>query len=190
MGISMGIGNVGSLGTIIKRKFRFTMGITWGGPSGTNNVIPTSYIKTTSRPKLSIDSTEINFLNATTWLPGKAKWEPITVTYIDVTDPLMSPLLDWVATIYDFTNSVDLPMGEKSDWFGIATINMYDGCGNNLETWTLKSCYPESIDLGELAYSESEEMTIELQLRYSDVTQSGSCDNPTVTSQGCGGCNT
>lgn len=184
MGSPMGIGNVGKQGTIIKRKFRFTLGITWGS----GNVIPTSYVKVAARPKLSIDSTEINFLNATTWIPGKAKWEPITVSYIDVTDSTTAPLLNWIATLYNFQDPVNLPMGEKTDWFGQATIQMFDGCGNMLETWTLGSCYPESIDFGETAYADSEEMTIELQLRYSDVTQMGSCGNPTAASAGCTGC--
>lgn len=182
MGNPMGIGNIGLKGVIIKRKFRFTMAIQWGQ----GQIIPASYVKMAARPKLSIDSTEINFLNATTWIPGKAKWEPITVTYIDVTDYTTGPLLNWIATIYNFQNSNYLQMGEKQDWFGQAIIQMYDGCGNVLDAWTLGSCYPESVDFGELAYADSEEMTIELQLRYSEVNQVGACGPTAVGS--CTGC--
>jgi hypothetical protein len=185
MGDPMGIGNVGAKGTILKRKFRFTLGITWGAGG---NTIPTSYVKVAARPKLSFDSTEINFLNATTWIPGKAKWEPISITYIDVTAATMGPLLNWIATLYNFQDSTDLPMGDKTDWFGTAIITSYDGCGNILETWTLGSCFPESVDFGDLAYADSEESTIELQLRYSEVSQAGSCGNPTATNEGCIGC--
>lgn len=177
----MGIGNVGLPGTIVKRKFRFTMKIHWPGGD-----VPEHYVKVAGRPKLSIDSTEINFLNATTWLPGKAKWEPISVTYIDTTDTAMNPLYNWIASVYDFTQSTALPMSEKSGWSGDVTITSYDGCGKEVEQWVLHSCYPESVDFGELAYAESDESTIELQLRYSEVDQKGLC-GPTASGT-CKGC--
>jgi hypothetical protein len=179
----MGIGEVGKKNTIIKRKFRFLMDITYPG-----GYIPPHFVKVAGRPKLSIDSTEINFLNATTWIPGKPKWEPISVTYIDVAHSDMGPLLNWITTIYDFQHELTLQMSEKSGWSGTANIYMLDGCGSVLETWSLKSCYPESVDFGTLEYANSEEATIELTLRYSEVEQNGLCGSPKAvgTCTGCG----
>ena len=37
-------------------------------------------IKLDKRPELQIEETEINYLNAKTWVPGKAHWHPCTVT--------------------------------------------------------------------------------------------------------------
>lgn len=178
----MGIGQIGKPGVIVKRKFRWTLAI--DTPSGS---IPAYYCKLASRPNLSIEPTEINYLNSTQWLPGKARWEPISVTYIDVAVSSMQPLWSWITSIYDF-NSNSYRMSEKAGWNATATLRMLDGCGSTLETWTLGSVFPESIDFGDLDYSSSEEATIELSLRYSEVNYQGGCGSPTPsgTCKGCG----
>lgn len=180
MGIAMGIGRIGNPQAILKRKFRWTLAI--ATPVG---VIPYWYVKLAARPKLSVDSTEINFLNQTTWVPGKVKWEPITVQYNDVPDVTMAPLWSWIASIYNF-NNVNLPMSEKAGWAGTANLIAYDGCGTILEQWFLYSVYPETVDFGDVDYKDSELMSIELQLRYSEVNYIGSC-GPTPTGI-CTGC--
>lgn len=175
--MQMGIGNVGLPGAIIKRKFRYTLEI--NTPCG---FIPRHYVKSAARPKLSVDNTEINFLNATTWLPGKAKWEPITVKWIDVASSDMQGLFNWIATIYNFNQTANLPQSEKAGWAGVGVLTIFDGCGSPLEVWTLGSLWPESIDFGDLAYDTSEEMTIEMVLRYSEVNYQGICG---PTPNGC-----
>ncbi len=146
----MGIGRIGQPGVIIKRKFRWTLEIIT--KCGT---IPKHYVKVAGRPKLSLDSTEINYLNATTWIPGKAKWDPISVTWIDVASSEMKSLWNWVATVYGFQNDAELKMSEKEGWVGTGTLILYDGCGNELERWTLKSMFPESIDFGDLSITDT-----------------------------------
>lgn len=173
----MGIGNVGQAGVIFKRKFRWTLEIQT--PCGS---IPKHYVKMAARPKLEVESLEINYLNATTWIPGKAKWQPIRVTYMDVASQDAGGLLNWIATIYNFQQEADLPQSEKSGWNGTALLTAFDGCGKPLEMWVLKSVYPESVDFGELDYKNNEEMTIELSLRYSEVQYIGMCG---PTPQGC-----
>lgn len=177
----MGIGNVGAPGVIIKRKFRWTLEIST--PCG---LIPRHYVKVAARPKLSIESTEVNYLNATTWIPGKAKWEPINVSWIDVASGEMAGLWNWVATMYDFQHEVALSQSEKAGWFGVGNLVLYDGCGTAIESWVLKSMFPESVDFGDLDYANSEVMTIDMSLRYSEVQYYGLC-GPTPVSC-CRGC--
>lgn len=178
---AMGIGRVGRPDVIFKRKFRWTMEIKTPG-----GLIPRHYVKLAARPKLSIDSTEINFLNATTWIPGKAKWEPISVTYYDIPDQTMKPLWDWIASIYDFQKPADLFQSEKAGWNGEVNLMLFDGCGNELERWQLLSCWPESVDFGDLDYANSDEVTMELSLRYSEVIYKGVCGpTPNGTCRGC-----
>jgi len=177
----MGIGNVGLPGVIFKRKFRWTLEIST--PCG---FIPKHYVKVAGRPKLEIDDTEINFLNAVTWIPGKARWQPITVTYRDVAANDFGSLYSWIASVYDFTDPANLKQSEKAGWNGVARLDLYDGCGANLETWFLASCWPQSIDFGELDYESSDEVTIELTLRYSEIQYQNRC-GPGV-SPCCSGC--
>ena len=181
MGQSMGIGRLGAPNIIIKRKFRFTLQI--ATPVGN---IPEHYVKTTGRPNLEIDELELNFLNAVSWIAGKGKWQPITVTYIDTTDSVMEPLYSWISAVYELVQPAVLHQSEPKGYFGSAVLQMYDGCGGVLERWLLQNVWPHSINFGDLAYSESEEANIELSLKYSGVVYQGVCGpSPKETCQGC-----
>jgi len=182
---AMGIGNVGAPGVIFKRKFRWTLEI--NTPCG---FIPKHYVKTASRPKLEIEDYEINFLNAVSWIPGKGRWQPITVVYRDVAAQDFGALYSWINTVYQglggLQDTANLKQSEKAGWNGVANLVLYDGCGTPLENWLLGSVFPISVDFGELDYESSEEVTIELSLRYSEVAYQNLC-GPAVTNccQGC-----
>lgn len=185
--MQMGIGNVGAPGVIFKRKFRWTFSIQT--PVGN---IGASFVKVAARPKLAIDPTEIRYLNQTTWIPGRPKWEPISVKYIDVPALELQGLWNWIATIYNFVDpqtkyfNANPTMSEKAGWYGVGTLNLYDGCGTPLETWALGSMWPDSVDFGELDYQSSDEVTIDLSLRYSEVAYFSLCGpNPVAFCAGC-----
>jgi len=125
-------------------------------------------------------------LNQTTWIPGKSKWEPITITYIDVAGDFQLGLMNWILGIYNF-QSLNLQQTEKAGWNGSAQLIMYDGCGQPLEEWQLYSVWPESVDWGELEYASNEEATITLSLRYSDVRYISHCGTTPVGCP-CVGC--
>lgn len=170
----MGIGVIGQPDITFKRKFRWTFEIQ-GFCGKESNIVPEHFVKVASRPNISIEELEINHLNAKTWIPGKASWETITVTYIDVAHISQKPLWDWLATVYNFTNPITLEQGEKRDWNATGTLYMYDGCGTLLESWKLRYMWPTAINFGDLDYSSNEEATIELTLRYSDVEYTSHC---------------
>jgi len=179
--MEMGIGQLGFKNLIFKRKFRFTFELEdiCGGQS-----VPRHYVKVAARPNLSIEETEINFLNAKTWIPGKGAWETITITYIDVATSDAQPLFNWLASVYDFAHPIELHQGSsRQDYAARAIINMWDGCGGLLETWTLRDVWPTSVNFGDLDYANSEEATIELTLRYSEVEFQSIC--PGFTPAGC-----
>lgn len=184
----MGIGYVGDANVIIKRKFRWKMLIQWGP----GNIINEWFVKVAARPKLAIESAEVSFLNATTWLPGKAKWEAIQVQYRDVAGEKgaidMMNLYNWILSIYNFQDSVKLQQNEKNGWYGKVFLQLYEGCGTLLEEWMLGSCYPESVDFGGLDYGSNEEVTIDLTLKYSEVFYRGVGCNAVIGNNSCLGC--
>jgi hypothetical protein len=185
--IPMGIGNLGFSNLIFKRKFRFTFELE--GICGSQKV-PKHYVKVAARPNLNVDEVEVNFLNATTWIPGKAKWETMPVTYIDVATAEMASLYNWLASVYNFTDPIKLQMGsQRKDYTATGILKLWDGCGQLLETWTMEDVWPTSVNFGELDYSSSEEVTIELTLRYSNVKYKNNCPGFTITSccSPCGG---
>lgn len=171
--IPMGIGHLGFSNLIFKRKFRFTFELfdICGGQS-----VPKHFVKVASRPNLSVEEVEVNFLNAKTWLPGKAAWETMTVTYIDVATTEMAPLFNWLASVYNFTDPVNLQMGSKrSDYTGTGVLKLWDGCGQLLEIWEMKDMWPNAINFGDLDYASSDDVTIELTMRYSQVKYTAVC---------------
>lgn len=183
----MGIGVIGQPDITFKRKFRWTFEI-FGFCNNQQNLVPEHFVSVASRPNLSIEETEINHLNAKTWIPGKASWETITVTYMDVAHDQMRLLWNWLATVYDFTDPINLRMGNKRDWDATGVLNMYDGCGVLLESWAMQHMFPTAINFGDVDYSSSDIATIELTLRYSDVIYRSYCPDfiPVGCCTGCG----
>lgn len=184
----MGIGVIGQPDMVFKRKFRWTFEIL-GFCDNEKNAVPEHFVSVASRPNLSVEETEINHLNAKTWIPGKAAWETITVTYLDVAHTEMRSLWNWLATVYDFTDPINLKQGNKRDWDATGVLSMYDGCGVLIEAWQMQHMFPTAINFGDLDYSSSDIATIELTLRYSDVKYRSYC--PAFTPEPCcGGCGT
>lgn len=179
---AMGIGKLGDPKIIMKRKFRWTMEIST--PCGN---VPAWFCKTAGRPSLDIEETELNFLNAVTWIPGKAKWQPITVNYYDAAHIDFSGLLSWIATVYDFTDPINLKQSEKEGWAGAALLTLYDGCGQPLEFWLLQDCFPQSVKWGDLDMGSSDICELELTLRYSQVRYQSACPSITINPC-CRGC--
>jgi hypothetical protein len=172
---NMGLGAIGSRPALsFKRKFRWTFAV--NNVCNGKNVSP-EFVKLAARPNISIEETEINYLHGKTWIPGKGTWETITVTYYDVATRDNATLWTWLAAVYQFNNPTTLFMGSaRQDYSGTGVLTMYDGCGTVIETWTLGHLWPTAINFGELDYSNSEECTIELTLRYSQVQYTpGAC---------------
>jgi hypothetical protein len=184
MAKEMGLGQLAKATTIFKRKYRCTMSIQT--PCG---LIPETIVKVASRPQIDIDETEINYLHGKMWIPGKAAWQTTSVTFYDIIEKGgggsndITYLYEWLSTVYAFHDSTNLnqssvrgdgisnnSLGAGGGYAGVATLKLYDGCGDTLETWELKHVWPQSINFGELDYASSDEATVEVTLRYSEVT--------------------
>jgi hypothetical protein len=171
----MGIGNIGVGGrdTVFKRKFRWTLEVE--GEDCGFKVSPL-FIKLAARPSITFEETQIDFLNDRTWIPGKATWEPITVTYLDSNNNDGAELLKWITAVFDFTDPTSKKMSSKlSGYSGKVTLKMLDGCGTDMEIWELKDAWPQAINFGDLDYGSSDVAEIELTMRYSQVKYTVKC---------------
>jgi hypothetical protein len=190
----MGLGDLGSGRIIFKRKFRWTMCIQYC-MSGDTKTVAEEFVKVGARPSLEIEEQEINYLHGKMWIPGKATWQTISVTYYDVagqTESGVNPssIFGWIASIYDFIcDPTNLYMGSRlEDYEGIAALYLYDGCGNAIEGWLLRHVWPTAINFGELDMSSSEECTVELTLRYSQVEYNNYCNDEAISKCPCSPC--
>jgi hypothetical protein len=179
----MGLGKLGSGDIIFKRKFRWTMCIAYCADDDGEftRFVAEDFVKLGARPSLEIEEQEINYLHGKMWIPGKGTWQTISVTYYDVTGESdnvdFNSLFGWIASIYDFIcDPSNLFMGSRQkDYEGEARLFLYDGCGWPIEGWKLRHAWPTAINFGELDMSSSEECTVELTLRYSEVEYNNYC---------------
>ena len=183
----MGIGSVG-IGdpqTVFKTKFRWTFEVE--GYDCSFRIDP-HFVKVAARPSISFEEIEINFLNDRTWIPGKATWEPVTVTFLDSNKGNGVQVLSWLLAVYDFNEPTSKKMSSKRTGFsGKATLTMYDGCGTVMEIWTLLDAWPQAVNFNDLDYSSSNIADIEMTLRYSQVKYIVGCGgvDPSPCCEGC-----
>ena len=87
----------------------------------------------------------------------------------------------WLTNVFDFTKPTRKYMNSKySEYAGIVTLTLWDGCGAPLEVWTLSDAWPQAINFGDLDYSSSDTVDIELTLRYSQVTFQHKCPTQAI----------
>ncbi len=192
--LPMGLGAIGDGKVIFKRKFRWTFEIEYCCTSDTPRSVAREFVKVGARPQVDIEEVEINYLNGKFWIPGKATWSEMNVTYYDVSGATnsgvnTSSILAWIATIYDFTDPVCLQMNSVPEQYeGVARLILWDGCGNPLEGWLLSHVWPKAVNWGDLDMASSEECTVELTLRYSSVRYQSYCPDVPLDKCPCGPC--
>lgn len=109
------------------------------------------FVETASRPKVSIGATEIQFLNTSTFVSGRYKWESISVKFRDPIGPSASQaLMEWVRL---HAESVTGRMGYASGYKQDLTLEMLDPTGVVIEKWLLVGCILTNVDFGNLSYS-------------------------------------
>lgn len=181
----MGLGTLMNPNVFFKRKYRWTFSL--NTPCGK---VSENIVKVAARPQLNIEELEINYLQGKMWIPGRASWETLTVTYYDVSAQSedASTLYCWLKTVHEFHDpnklrqssvpgsGVQAGANPGGGWAASAVLSLYDGTGQTAETWKLGMIFPTSIQWGDLDYSSNDEATIELTLRYSTATyEPGDC---------------
>jgi len=129
-----------------------------------------------ARPSLQFKVSEVEHIHETFYYPTKPEWKTIDLTFYDVRPGFSDPM-NWILSIYDIRNGAFFPVinfpgtdpGNNTlpdDFKRRGILELYDGCGNVLESWTLDNCYPESIDFGDLDMESSDVVTVDVTLRY------------------------
>jgi hypothetical protein len=145
--------------------------------------IPVWVIKTANKPKVSVNSIEHVFLNHTFKYPGRATWDPISITLVDPLDPDMAKTMmeRFKASGYqepvsqDKRGTISKAASVKNGLIGLS-ISQIDGEGEIVETWKLENPWISSIDFGgALDYTSDDmvEITVEIVYDYATVTTTG-----------------
>lgn len=105
----MGIGLLAGADIVFKNKIRWTVTLMLDDVE----VEEPMWVKISRRPQPEVEETEINFLSAKTWIPGKQNLEKITFTRYDLDH-------EWVAPC-----------------FNRVLLKMYNAVGECWESWDM-----------------------------------------------------
>lgn len=158
-----------------KRKFRWLFMIPYISASGVNSLPPSK----SARPSFSFKEMEAQHVAETVYFPSKPEFKPVNLTLYDLTKPgQCHPVFNWINQVYDPTINTGDIWGPSCDGFkqDQALLQMYDGCGNVIETWIYENAWVQSAEFGELDYSQSEVLMCDLTLRYDRAYIQ--CSNP------------
>ena len=109
------------------------------------------FVESTSRPKLTVNSTEIQFLNTSTYVAGRFTWGEISVKFRDPIGPSASQaLMEWVRLCAE---SVTGRMGYAAGYKKNIDLELLDPTGVVVEKWILEGAWLSSVDFGSLGYS-------------------------------------
>jgi hypothetical protein len=121
------------------------------------------FVESTSRPKIKIGSTEIQFLNTSTYVAGRFTWDPINVKFRDPIGPSAAQaLMEWVRL---HAESVTGRMGYAAGYKKNVDLEMLDPTGVVVEKWILEGTFLTDVNFGELGYSQDGLATIQASLR-------------------------
>lgn len=121
-------------------------------------------LKGAARPTISQDEEEIQFLNTSTWVIGRFRWEPITLTLRDAIGPSTAQaVMEWVRLHSESaTGRQGYAVGYKKD----IEILMLDPGGVVIEKWLLEGTMVTNANFGDLSMDDGTLADITLELRY------------------------
>jgi len=164
MGLDFGLNGANS--KVCKRKFRWLFKIQNVSATGMNTLPPSR----SARPTLTFQEMNVKHLNEDVFYPSKPDWKPIQLTLYDLKTDQEHPVFKWIKKIYDpGDNSTWSPSIEKEFVLPnsqLCELELYDGCGNVVETWVYQNAWPQSINFGDLDMGSGDILTCDITLRY------------------------
>jgi hypothetical protein len=138
-----------------KRAFRWLLAI---------EGIDAYLMKTAQRPTFQTEEVEIPWINATRYLAGKTKFEPIEVTLHDPIAPSgAQQVMEWIRLCYESVSG----RGGYADFYKRdIQLKMLDPVGTVVELWDIKGAFITNANFNELDYTSSDAQMINLSIRY------------------------
>ena len=121
------------------------------------------FVESTARPKITVASTEIQFLNTSTYVAGRFNWGEMPVTFRDPIGPSASQaVMEWIRLCAE---SVTGRMGYAAGYKKNVDLEMLDPTGVVVEKWILYGTFLTDVNFGALSYSQDALADITASLR-------------------------
>jgi len=122
------------------------------------------WLQSASRPTITQNETEIQFLNTSTWVIGRFVWEAIEVTMRDAIGPSTAQaMMEWVRL---HSESVTGRQGYAAGYKKDVEIEMLDPTGVVIEKWQLQGTMLTNVNFGDLSMEDDSIADITATLRF------------------------
>lgn len=141
-----------------KRKNRWVIEF----PVGTD--IAEWMCQTSNRPTATINDVEIDYMNTKTYVAGKATFETIDITFIDVIGPSTGQkVMDWIRECIEYSTG---RMGYAVNYKKQLSLKMLDPAGQTVEKWTLEGAFVTTANFGDLDMASDDIADITITVRF------------------------
>lgn len=121
-------------------------------------------LKAAQRPTVTTEENEIPWINATRYVAGKTKFNPIQITLFDPIAPSAAQqTMEWLRLCYEVVSG---RAGYADFYKRDIQLKMLDGPGNVVELWDIKGAFMTELNYGDLDYSEQKPQEISVTIRY------------------------
>ena len=110
------------------------------------------FVESSGRPSIDINPVEIPFLNTSTFVSGRFKWNPLTVKFRDPIGPSATQaIMEWVRL---HSESVTGRMGYAAGYKKLVNLEMLDPTGVVVEKWQLEGTLITKVAWSGVGYSD------------------------------------
>jgi len=122
------------------------------------------WLASASRPSITQNEVEMQFLNTSTWVLGRFNWESISVTFRDPIGPSAAQaIMEWVRLHSEsITGRQGYAAGYKKD----VELEMLDPTGVVIEKWQLQGTMLTNVNFGDLSMDDDGIADITADLRF------------------------
>lgn len=128
-----------------------------------------------TRPQLSFAEVELHRYNSRGWIGGKHNWETSKLTIEDDISSRATRVIQEQLQNQQYLIGGQGPWmktaREGSDYKFATKLDMLDGNDATLESWVMEGCWLKEVKWGDLDYSKSDAVTIDLTIRFDNARQ-------------------
>jgi hypothetical protein len=177
LGVPDNTGNTTTLMPKLAYRFRVTF------IGGAFTATPTRSVISAGRPSLQHDPVQLDAYNSRIYLAGKHTWQEVGIMLRDDIDGIIVKELNaQMNRQIDHANQSS-PRAGSAYKFTTVVENL-DGASPNpgvLNRYELSGCYISSISYGDMNYSSSEQVAIQISIRYDNAEIYDAAGLPTLT---------
>ncbi len=120
-------------------------------------------VQTSAKPSININKTEIPYMNGSTFVAGRAVWQEMEITFLDVIGPSTTQkIMEWINLHFETaTGRMGYAVGYKKN----LVLKALDPTGVEVQKWTLVGCQIVSGNFDSFDYSADDIATVTITIQ-------------------------